>query len=199
MRKKIILGIVILVAIVGAVYFNINYAVVEDKYGNHFAVRVDSTRILEKINDNDWDVSVKCTPSLKRLVKLEKLWLAADERMNLKYLSEMKDLNELTIFYYDGYCGQLDTLPDLPNVKQLNLLGDPDKWNAFTLNEKEYNFSNIDTLVLQLFDDVDFDALEQHFKKLHTLEILHPREDAKEELIKNSEKLKEKGIDVEIS
>lgn len=57
MRKKIILGTVIFVvlaaAIVGAVYFNKNYAVVELKYGDKMAVRTDVTKILYK--NSEWD------------------------------------------------------------------------------------------------------------------------------------------------
>ncbi|MBD5140762.1 MAG: hypothetical protein HDT25_05030 [Ruminococcus sp.] len=197
MRKKIVLGIVILAAIVGAVYFNKNYAIVEDKYGTKLIVSIDVTEISDE-NHDEFSETVKCTPSLRKLTKLEKLWLTADEDMDLKYLSEMKNMNELTIFYHDGYCGRLETLPDLPNVKQLELLGSSNEsWNTFALDESEYYLSNIDTLVLQLFDIVDFESLK-HFENLHTLKILHVRDDAKEDLIKQSEELQEKGIDVEI-
>lgn len=56
MRKKIILGTVILLilaAVGGAVYFNKNYAVVELKYGDKMAVRTDVTKILYK--NSEWD------------------------------------------------------------------------------------------------------------------------------------------------
>ena len=199
MRKKMILCTVILVvlaaAVGGAVYFNKNYAIVENKYGTKLIVSIDVTEIRDK---NDHGEPVKCTPSLRKLTKLEKLWLAADEDMDLKYLSEMKNLNELAIFYFDEYCGRLETLPDLPNLKYLDLLENPNEgWNTFVLDEKEYNLSNIDTLVLQLFEDVDLEALE-YFENLHTLKIFDTRADTKEDLIKKCEEIKEKGITVEI-
>ena len=97
MRKKIILGIVIFVilaaAIIGAVYFNMNYAVVERNHGDKMVVRTDVTEIKNK--KYDLETTVKCTPSLKKMTKLEKLWIIAEEDMDLSYLSEMKNLNTL--------------------------------------------------------------------------------------------------------
>ncbi|MDE7304158.1 MAG: hypothetical protein K2N60_12660 [Oscillospiraceae bacterium] len=197
MRKKIILGIVILAAIVGAVYFNINYAVVEEHYGTKRIVSIDVTKISEE-KYPEYDACLKYTPSLKKLTKLESLDIVAYENIDLKYLSEMKNLKELVICHLDGYCECLGTLPDLPNLKHLEVHGDPNgNWNTFVLNEDEYNFSNIDTLTLTIFDSVDLESLE-YFENLHTLVIYRPRDDAKEDLIKQSEELKEKGIDVEI-
>ena len=193
-RKKIILSIVILAAaIVGTVYFNKNYAIVKVEYGAIF-VHTDAARIL-RIGFEDWDETVKCTSGLKKLTKLEKLQLRAEENMDLNYLSEMKDLNELTIFYFDGYCGRLDTLPDLPNIKYLRLIGDVEHKNIFTFSDNiEYNFSNINTLELWLFDEIDINALE-HFEKLHNIKIFRPGKEAISE--EQIEELQEKGIDVE--
>lgn len=199
MRKKIILGIVILAAIVGVVYFNINYAIVEEYYGYHFAVRVDAARIFWKDN-SEWDESVRCTPSLKRLTKLEKLRLVADEDMDLNYLSEMKDLNELTIFYYDSYneCNvRFETLPDLPNLKTLYLFDLKIKgyYTNFTLPDNvEYNFDSIETLWIDGNQYFDIDCLK-HFKNLKKLNIGTHNLKLTDEQI---EELQEKGIDVEI-
>ena len=193
MLKKIILSIVILAAIIGAVYFNKNYAIVEN--GVIVVVRTDAARILRKGYD-DWDETVKCTPSLKKLTKLEKLSLTADKNMDLNYLSEMKNLNELTIFYFDGYYGRLDTLPDLPSIKYLTLIGDVEHKNIFTFSDnKKYNFSNINTLELWLFDKIDINSLEQ-FENLNNIKILRSRKDIISE--EQIEELQARGINVEI-
>lgn len=197
MRKKIILGIVILAAIVGAIYFNKNYAIVEDQYETKFAVHIDTERILRE-NDDDWDELIKCTPSLKKLTKLEKLWLMAEENMDLSYLSEMKDLNELTIFYFDEYCGRLETLPDLPNLKTLWLFDTQPIGNEtnFTLpDDVEYNFDSIETLVIQGNQYFDIDCIK-HFKNLKMLDIVTRNLKLTDEQI---EELREKGINVEFS
>lgn len=196
MLKKIILGIVIFAAIVGAVYFNKNYAIVEDEYGYRaIVVRTDAARILHKGYD-DWDEIVKCTPSLKRLTKLEELWLKADENMDLNNLSEMKKLNELTIYYFDCYYGRLNTLPNLPNIKYLRLIGDVEHENIFTFSDNiKYNFSNINTLELWRFDEIDINALE-YFENLHDIKILRSRKDIISE--EQIEELQAKGITVEI-
>lgn len=197
MFKKIILGIVILAAIVGAVYFNKNYAIVENQYETKFAVHIDTERILRE-NDDDWDELIKCTPSLKKLTKLEKLWLMAEENMDLSYLSEMKDLNELTIFYFDEYCGRLETLPDLPNLKTLWLFDTQPIGNEtnFTLpDDVEYNFDSIETLVIQGNQYFDIDCIK-HFKNLKMLDIVTRNLKLTDEQI---EELREKGINVEFS
>lgn len=188
MRKKIILGIVILAAIVGAVYFNKNYAVLEGQYGNHFAVRVDTAWILDKNGNNK---IVKCTPNLKKLTKLEKLWLAADENMNLDCLSEMEELYSLEIFYFDGYCGRLETLPELPNLRNVALFDALDNEDTFTIfAENKY----VQYLELRYFDYVDFNSLN-YFKKLRTLELWNVVNGLTEEQI---EELQSRGINVEI-
>ncbi|MDE6594936.1 MAG: hypothetical protein K2K44_02870 [Oscillospiraceae bacterium] len=190
MRKKIILGIVILAVIVGAVYFNKNYAIVKVGYGA-IVVHIDAARI----GSEDWDETVNCTPSLKKLTKLERLQLRAEENMDLNNLSEMKKLNELTIYYFDGYYGRLDTLPDLPNIKYLRLIGDVEHKNIFTFSDNiKYNFSNINTIELWLFDEIDINALE-HFENLHDIKILRSRKDLI--LEEQIEELQKKGIDVE--
>ena len=196
MRKKIILGIVILAAIVGAVYFNINYAIVEEYYGTKLIVSIDVTEIKDK--KYNLDESVKCTPSLRKLTKLEKLWLIAEENMDLSYLSEMKDLNELSIFYYmDNECKvKFGTLPDLPNLKKLWLcdLKYVGYQTHFTLpDDVEYNFDSIETLVILGNQYFDIDCLK-HFKNLKTLEIDTPNLKLTEEQI---EELRKNGINVE--
>lgn len=202
MRKKIILGIVILivlaVAIVGAVYFNKNYAIVEDEYGTKRIVSIDVTKISEE-NLPKFDDVVKCTPSLKKLTKLEKLSLAAEENMDLNNLSEMKNLNELTIFYLDirNECKvKFETLPYLPNLKTLWLEDAKLKgYNTnFTLpDDVEYNFDSIETLVIDGNPILDFECLK-HFKNLKRLEIGLGVKGLTEEQI---EELESRGITVE--
>lgn len=197
MRKKIIFGIAILAAIVGAVYFNMNYTIVDEYYRTMRIVSIDDTKISEK-SYPEFDETLKYTPSLKKLTKLESLNIVAYEDIDFKYLSEMKNLKSLVIFHFDGYCDCLDTLPDLPNLKYLEVHGDPNgSWNTFVLNEDEYNLSNIDTLHLTIFDSIDPKSLE-YFENLNNLVIYRPRDDAREDLIKQSEELKAKGINVEI-
>lgn len=201
MRKKIILGIVIFVVlsatIIGAVYFNMNYAIVEDDY-KIIIVRTDAARILRK-GIEDWDETVKCTPSLKRLTKLEKLELLAEKDMDLSYLSEMKNLNELTILDYDSYneCNvKFETLPDLPNLKTL-WLGDYKskgyKTNFTLTGDVEYNFDSIETLVIDGYATLDFECLK-HFKNLKCLDIGRNKKGLTEEQI---EELQSRGITVE--
>lgn len=201
MRKKIIFGAVIFVvlaaAIVGAIYFNKNYAIVEKQYGTKLSIHIDTERILRE-NDDDWDELIKCTPSLKKLTKLEKLWLMADENMDLSYLSEMKDLNELTIFYFDEYCGRLETLPELPNLKTLWLcdLKFVGYQTHFTLpDDVEYNFDSIETLWILGNQYFDIDCLK-HFKNLKTLNIDTPNLKLTDEQIAE---LQEKGINIGFS
>ena len=202
MRKKIILGIVILVvltaAIVGAVYFNKNYVIVESEYGTKRIVGIDVARILFKDYDN-WDDTVKCTPSLKKLTKLESLTLVAEENMDLNNLSEMKDLNVLTIFYFDNYneCTvKFDTLPDLPNLKELWLIDFKFKgYNTnFTLpDDVEYNFDSIEKLVIDGNQILDFECFK-HFKNLKLLQIGFDKKGLTEEQF---EELESRGITVE--
>jgi len=203
MRKKIILGIVILIvlaaAFVGAVYFNMNYAILESMYESKFVVCTDTARILRK-GKEDWDETVKYTPSLKRLTKLEKLELIAEEDMDLSYLSEMKNLNELTIIDFDSYNAhnvKFETLPDLPNLKTL-YLGDYKtkgyKTNFTLPDDDEYNFDSIETLVIDGYQTLDFECLK-HFKNLKLIKLGSTKKGLTEEQI---EELQSRGITVEI-
>lgn len=190
MRKKIILGIVILSAIVGAVYFNKNYAVVEqylDEYSTYRRiVRTDTEKI---------DVVVKCTPSLKKCTNLKELSVSVDKETNLEYLSEMNNLEEIWFFYYDGYCGRLETLPELPNLKNMMLATNFDIEYTFAISdENKYNFSNIEFLDLRYFYDIDFSSLN-YFENLHTLTLWCIVSGLTEEQI---EELQARGINVEI-
>lgn len=199
MRKKIILVIVILAAVVGVIYFNLNYVILETQHGSKFVVRVDIERILlEDYFDGERDYYVRCTPSLKRLTKLEKLELVADENMDLNYLSEMNKLDELKILYSDEYCVRLETLPDLPNLKTLLLCDLKFKGyeTHFTLSDDvEYNFDSIETLEILGNQYFDIDCL-RHFKNLKTLNVDTPNLNLTDEQI---EELREKGINVEFS
>lgn len=202
MRKKIILGIVIFVilaaAIIGAVYFNMNYAVVERNHGDKMVVRTDVTEIKNK--KYDLETTVKCTPSLKKMTKLEKLRLIAEEDMDLSYLSEMKNLNTLIIFYFDNYneCNvKFETLPNLPNLKKLYLVDFKFKGHYihFTLpDDVEYNFDSIEMLSIDGNQTVDFECLK-HFKNLKLLQLGYTNKGLTEEQI---EELKSRGITVEI-
>lgn len=197
MRKKIILGIVVLAAIVGAVYFNMNYAIVyEDRGTKKCIVSANVTEIIDK--KYDWETFVKCTPSLKKLTKLKSIQLIAEEDMNLKYLSKMKNLNELTILYFDSYneCKvKFETLPNLPNLKKLFLmdLKFEGYQTHFTLPDGiEYNFDSIETLVIYGNQYFDIDCLK-HFKKLKNLEIATDNLKLTDEQI---EELQSRGITV---
>lgn len=202
MRKKIILVTVILLilaAVGGAVYFNKNYVIVEEHYGTKCIVRIDAARILRK-GKEDWDKTVKYTPSLKRLTKLEKLKLIAEEDMYLSYLSEMKNLNELTIIDFDSYNAhnvKFETLPDLPNLKTL-WLGDYKakgyKTNFTLPDDVEYNFDSIEMLSIDGYQTVDFECLK-HFKNLKLLQLGTTKKGLTEEQI---EELQSRGINVEI-
>lgn len=202
MRKKIILGVVILVVlaavIVGAVYFNKNYAIVESEYGTKRIVSIDVTKIPEE-NLPKFDDVVKCTPSLKKLTKLESLTLVAEENMDLNYLSEMKNLNELAIDYFGMYneCNvRFETLPDLPNLKELRLTDfKAEGYNTnFTLSDDvEYNFDSIEKLMIDGNQILDFECFK-HFKNLKTLEIGFDKKGLTEEQF---EELKSRGITVE--
>lgn len=190
MRKKIILGIVILAAIVGAVYFNMNYAVIEiylDEYDSykHF-VRTD----IEEI-----DQLVTCTPSLKKYTNLKRLSVVANSETNFEYLSQMSRLEHISIFYFDGYCGNLENLPELPNLRELIVFGSLKTYDTFTISaENKYIFSNIEDLDLRVFNDIDFNSLN-YFENLHTLYMLNINNDLTEEQI---EELQSRGINVEI-
>ena len=179
MRKKIILGIVILIALAavgGAVYFAKNYAVIYTSFcGKHFE-RNDVTKIMHKYMDDEWEEQVLCTPSLKKFTKLESLWIYVNEDTNYEYLSEMNNLQELTIMY-QGYVyyhetlpeSDLETLPELPNLKKLTLLGALSGETNFALSdENKYNFSSIENLDISFFTDIDFNSLK-HFKNLKKL------------------------------
>lgn len=201
MRKKIILGIVILIVlvaeIVGAVYFNMNYAVVEFTHGKKYPISTDAAQIFH--NNQNLGTIAKCTPSLKKLTNLEILGLIAEEDMDLKYLSEMKNLNELSIHYIDGNneCNiKFETLPDLPNLKKLYLV-DFNKENDinFTLTDDvEYNFDSIETLMIIGNQTVDFECLK-HFKNLKLLQLGYTDKYLTEEQIAE---LHSRGITVEL-
>lgn len=107
MRKKIILGIVVLAAIVGAVYFNMNYAVVEEychEYDSHkHIVRTDTEKI---------DKLVTCTPSLKKYTNLKSLSVVANSETNFEYLSQMNNLEKISIFILTDTAEALKTCPN---------------------------------------------------------------------------------------
>lgn len=200
MRKKIILGTVIFVvlaAIVGAVYFNMNYAVVEFTHGKKYPISTDAVQIIH--NNQNVGTIAKCTPVLKKLTNLESLRLIAEEDMDLKYLSEMKNLNELSIHYIDGNneCNiKFETLPDLPNLKKLYLVDFRYKENDinFTLpDDVEYNFDSIETLMINGNQALDFECLK-HFKNLKLLQLGYTNKDLTEEQIAE---LHSRGITVE--
>lgn len=191
MRKKIILGIIILAAIVGAVYFNMNYAVIEEychEYDSHkHIVRTDTEKI---------DKLITCTPSLKKYTNLKSLSVVANSETNFEYLSQMNSLEKISIFYFDGYCGSLKNLPELPNLRELTVFGSLKTYDTFTISaENKHIFSNIENLDLRVFHDIDFSSLN-YFENLHTLYMLNINNDLTEEQIKE---LQEKGIDVKIS
>lgn len=213
MRKKIILGIVILIvlaAVGGAVYFNINYAIVcsafyeDDHKYFHYFERKDVTyfwgRYTQPFENDDIVLS---TPSLKRFTKIKRLSLSVDEKTNLKYLSKMNELEELELFYFDGCAGQLETrletLPELPKLKKMTMWAKQAEslysilpYRVFELENENYNFSNIETLSLETFEVVDFDSIK-HFKNLKNLYVLEDSLTNKE-----IEELQSRGINVEI-
>lgn len=192
MRKKIILGIVILAVIVGAVYFNMNYAVVEEYY---YEYEYDPPKHIVRTDTEKIDKIVNCTPSLKKYANLKSLSIAVDKETNLEYLSQMNSLEHISLFYFDGYCGKLETLPELPNLRKLSLFGSLKTYDTFTIStENKYIFSNIEYLDLRVFNDIDFNSLN-YFENLHTLYTCNINNDLTEEQIKE---LQSKGINVEI-
>ena len=203
MRKKIILGIVILVvlaAVGGAVYFDKNYVILEEVayHGIHKPriVRINATNISTKY-DSGIEVfyPVKCTPKIKKCTNLERVAVIVYTDTNLEYLSEMNNLEYIMICYRDGYCGRLETLPELPNLRKVTLSASPDIDSAFIISdENKYNFSNIEFLELRLFDSIDFNSLN-YFENLHTLEFWNIDNDLTEEQV---EELQARGINVEI-
>lgn len=195
MRKKIILGIVILAAIVGGiVYFNMNYAVVDSWFGRKEIANTNVTKLMHQYHESEWEDWVYCTPSLKKFNGLKSLLLMVNEDTNFEYLSEMNALQELEIFYSHSYCGRLETLPELPNLKRLFLLGGVKGENNFTLSEEyKYNFSSIEILEISFFTTIDCEALK-HFENLSTLKIYSLKNDLMEEEI---EELQSRGITVE--
>ncbi|MDE7289371.1 MAG: hypothetical protein K2N71_07730 [Oscillospiraceae bacterium] len=202
MRKKIILGIVILAvlaaAIVGTVYFDKNYAIVESEYGTKRIVGIDVTKVSEE-NLPKFDDVVRCTPSLKKLTKLESLTLVAEENIDLNNLSEMKNLNELSIIYFNksNECNvRFETLPDLPNLKELRLTDFNYKgYNTnFTLSDDvEYNFDSIEMFMIDGNQILDFECFK-HFKNLKLLQIGFDKKGLTEEQF---EELESRGITVE--
>lgn len=166
MRTKIIF-IVIMTALILAVsaaaevvYFNNNYAEIELS---------DGTTCIMHTNVRKLGHTVKCTPSLKKFNNLEELSLLADEETNFEYLSEMDKLYCLCIDYSDGYCGRLETLPELPNFKKL-VLYDNNK-NIFKLSaEEKYNIDGINIIFFWDFKSVDYDSLK-YFKNLRWIEL----------------------------
>ena len=171
MRKKIIWGIFILAAIVGAVYLNKNFAVINSSvyYGKRI-VNTNATKIkygYYSLGDEKDDF-VYCTPSLKKFKKLESLNIFVNEDTNFKYLSQMSDLQELNLYYQFSYCGMLENLPELSNLKKLIISGGGDG-NNFTLSDEyEYNFSSIENLRIEYCTSIDCDALK-YFKNLKKL------------------------------
>lgn len=172
MRTKIIF-IVIMTALILAVsaaaevvYFNNNYSEIELRDGTILGVRTDVTSISRLENNI---IYVKCTPSLKKFKNLEYLSLSADEETNFEYLSEMNKLQCLRINYSDGYCGRLETLPELPNLNELVLIGN--KENIFKLSaEEKYNIDGVNALFFWDFKSVDYDSLK-YFKNLRHIEL----------------------------
>ena len=189
MRKKIILGIVILAVIVAAIFLVNNFAVIKTMFYGKRVVNINVTKITD-----EQDV-VYYTPGLEKLNKLESLRIVAHEETNYKYLSKMNDLQELELFYLMSYCGRLETLPELPNLKKLTVVGGVKDESNFTLSDEyEYNFSSIETLEIEFFTTIDCDALK-HFENLSTLKISALINDLTEEQI---EELQSRGITVEI-
>lgn len=182
MRKKIILGTVILIvlaAVGGAAYFEKNYTEIYTYFGGKHFERTDVTKIMHKYMDAEWEEQVLCTPNLKKFTKLESLWIDAyNEDINYEYLSEMSNLQELTVMY-QGYVFHhetlhefnFETLPELPNLKKLNLLGALSGETDFVLSDEyEYNFLSIENLEISYFTDVDFNSLK-HFENLKKLRL----------------------------
>lgn len=191
MRKKIILGIVILAAVI--LLFN-NFAVVETVVHGKQIAYTNAAKITWKFNISRDEEMVYFTPKLKKFKKLERLFIAVDDDADYKYLSQMNDLQELTIFYCFSYCGPLETLPELPNLKKLTLTGGVDGSNFTLSDEYEYNFASIETLEISFFKTIDCDALK-HFENLHTLRISALKNDLTEEQVGE---LQSRGINVEI-
>lgn len=173
MRKKIILGIVILIvlaAVGGAVYFDKNYAVIKTWLYGKLIVNTNVTEIIyDDMGRGDREM-VYCTPSLKKLKNLESLDIIVNEDTDYKYLSQMSDLQELNLFYERSYFGMLEDLPELPNLKKLIVAGGVKKSNFTLSDEYEYNFSSIETLEIEFFTAIDYDALK-HFKNLKKLDV----------------------------
>lgn len=185
MRKKIILGTVILAAIIAGIFLFNNLAVINSVVFGNRVVFTNITEINCGRYDRESKDSVYCTPSLKKLKKLESLIIFTSYDTDFKYLSQMNDLRELYIdymFYVDDYIEYvetngtlpefyLETLPELPNLKNLTLYG---SWGGeldFALSdENKYNFSSIENLKIYYFTDIDFNSLK-HFKNLKTLEL----------------------------
>lgn len=204
MRKKIIFGTVIFgflaAVIIGVVYFNKNYIIVKEYSGNGAykprIIRTDATSISKKSDENiEIHLAVKCTPNLKKCKNLKRINVIVYDGANLECLSEMNDLEIIMIGYENGYCGKLETLPELPNLKELILSSGI--WNErnFKLSSgNEYNFSSIETLKIYYFTSIDCDALK-YFENLHTLKISKLKGDLTNEEIW---KLESRGINVEI-
>lgn len=193
MRTKIIF-IVIMTALILAVsaaaeviYFNNNYAEIELRDGTIRSVRTDITSFSQLENDN-YTVYVKCTPSLKKFKNLEYLSLLADEETNFEYLFEMDKLCNLRIEYSDGYCGRLETLPELPNLNGLALIDNSE--NRFKLSAEEYNFDGISIITLWDFKSVDSDSFK-YFKNLRCIDFNYLQNDMTYE---EKEELTERGI-----
>lgn len=173
MRKKIILGTVILLilaAVGGAVYFNKNYAVIKTWLYGKLIVNTNVTEIIyDDMGRGDREM-VYCTPNLKKLKKLESLDIMVNEDTDYKYLSQMSDLQELNLFYEFSYCGMLENLPELTNLKRLIISGGVKRSNFTLSDEYEYNFSSIENLEISFFADIDFNSLK-HFKNLKKLNV----------------------------
>lgn len=177
MRKKIILGIVILAAIIAVIFLVNNFAVI-NSFSAFKGKRIVYTKItkITEINYPENEDFVFCTPSLKKLKNLESLNIIIEDTADYTYLSQMSDLRELTVFYspfYTEYTAEpetfLETLPELPNLKNLKLLGGLSGGIDFVLSdENKYNFSSIENLNISYFEDIDFNSLK-HFENLKKL------------------------------
>ncbi|MDE7303075.1 MAG: hypothetical protein K2N60_07140, partial [Oscillospiraceae bacterium] len=194
MRIKIIF-IVIMTALILAVsaaaevvYFNNNYAEIELRDGTIRSVRTDVTFISQLENDK-YIEKVKCTPSLKKFKNITTITLLANEEINLEYLAEMDKLECLDIIYTDGYCGRLETLPELPNLRLLYL--EDNYKSCFKLSaEEEYNFDGIERINLYNFKSVDSDSFK-YFKNLRAIDFVCLQNDMTYE---EKEELTERGI-----
>ena len=171
-KSKRFLFVFLAIILAGAaiIYLNAHYAVIETEYGKSL-VNTNTTKI-PLVKGSDYDVGIKASPGMKKLTKLEELRITAyDENVNLEYLSEMNNLQKLTLYYFGEYCGHLETLPELPDLKDLTLITWMDYDNYFVLSDdEEYHLSGIEELLLMDFDKIDYRSLCK-FENLRELKI----------------------------